>query len=69
MKNSGPTEIYFDAYRAKHAAVKLKSSTPVEGQLFTLSRATEKTRAPVFSPNLAPKHSRMGTAGSVRFMT
>ena len=42
MKNTGLTEIYFDAYRAKHATVKLKSSTPAEGQLFALSRAAEK---------------------------
>ena len=42
MKNTGLTEIYFNSYREKHATVKLKSSAPVEGQLFTLSRATEE---------------------------
>ena len=64
MRDTGLTEIYLDADGVKHATAKLKSSAQVEGQLFTLSRATEKNSCTSVLP---PKYSRMGTAGSVRF--
>ena len=61
MKITGLTEIYFDAYRVKQATVKLKSSAPVEGQLFTLSRPTEKNSCTSVLPwALSHGHRRIG---------
>ena len=59
------TEICFNTKRVKQATVKLKSSAPVEGWLFTLSRATEKKNP--YTSVLPQNNSRMGTAGSVKF--
>ena len=64
MKNSGLTEIYLDSYRVKHGTVQLKSSAPVKGQLFTLSRATKKKNS---CTNVLPQALSHGAAGSVRF--